>query len=239
MIENMSYQSLQEQVIQQGFGFIKQGLPLAQIQQLHTICDKLSHQYKNTHGIRHLLDKSPDIKQLAYSEDLLNPIKAILGKYAHPVRAIYFNKSQSDANWAVAWHQDLSIAVKEKIPMTGYQAWSVKQGVTHVQPPTNILQNMLTIRIHLDPVTEQNGVLKVIPHSHQQGYLSHTEINQWLEKEAPILCTCDRGDVLLMQPLLLHASDKSQTTQKRRIIHIEYAAEDLPAPLAWYEDRVQ
>jgi len=236
MIEKMLPHSLQEQVTQQGFGFIKQGLPLQQIQQLHKICDKLSHQYKNTHGIRHLLDKSSEIKQLAYSDNLLSPIKVILGQQARPVRAIYFNKSQSDTNWAVVWHQDLSIAVKEKVPIKGYQAWSVKQGVVHVQPPEAILKNILTIRIHLDPVTEQNGVLKVIPCSHQQGYLNSTQISQWVKKEETVLCSCEAGDLLFMQPLLLHASGKSQTNKARRIIHIEYAGADLPAPLAWYED---
>ena len=41
------------------------------------------------------------------------------------------------------------------------------------------------------------------------------------------------GDVLLMRPLLLHASGRSQGTRQRRVLHIEYAGFELPEELRW------
>ena len=53
----------------------------------------------------------------------------------------------------------------------------MKEGIPHVQPPTAILEQMLTVRIHLDRTDESNGALKVIPGSHRQGKLSNLEID--------------------------------------------------------------
>jgi len=44
--------------------------------------------------------------------------------------------------------------------------------------------------------------------------------------------TCPVG-IMLMRPLLLHASSKSRMGEHRRVIHIEYVACDLPAGLSW------
>ena len=42
---------------------------------------------------------------------------------------------------------------------------------------------------------------------------------------------------MLMRPLLLHASSSSSKPEPRRVIHLEYAADDLPGGLEWH-DRV-
>jgi hypothetical protein len=42
-----------------------------------------------------------------------------------------------------------------------------------------------------------------------------------------------RGGVLLMRPLLLHASSASQVPRHRRVLHIEWAAQELPGGLQW------
>ena len=36
-----------------------------------------------------------------------------------------------------------------------------------------------------------------------------------------------------MRPLVLHASAAAQSPSHRRVIHIEYASEDLPNGLQW------
>jgi hypothetical protein len=41
------------------------------------------------------------------------------------------------------------------------------------------------------------------------------------------------GGVMLMRPLLLHASSKCRTGAHRRVLHIEYAGCDLPSGLQW------
>ena len=54
-----------------------------------------------------------------------------------PVRGIYFDK-RPGTNWLVAWHQDLTLALKERSEVPGWGPWSVKDGVPHVQPPVDV-----------------------------------------------------------------------------------------------------
>jgi len=183
-------------------------------------------------GIRDLFKKIPELSALADSKIIKNLVSPILGDQAFPVRAIFFDK-MPEANWGVAWHQDVNIAVVNKVEQPGFCAWSVKEGVYHVQPPLAILQNMLTVRIHLDRADAQNGALWVVPGSHQQGRLSELQISQ-LTSQAH-LCCVEAGEVLMMRPLLLHRSYKSTQPGHRRVIHIEFANQILPAPLQWYE----
>ena len=89
----------------------------------------------------------------------------MLGKTARVVRGIYFDKHEN-ANWKVAWHQDLTIAVRERVEVDGYGAWSIKARIHHVQPPVTVLENMLTVRVHLDHTEESNGALRVLPGRH-------------------------------------------------------------------------
>jgi hypothetical protein len=48
-----------------------------------------------------------------------------------------------------------------------------------------------------------------------------------------VVCEVRRGGVVTMCPLLLHASAKSATPGHRRVIHVEYACDDLPEGLEW------
>lgn len=149
------------------------------------------------------------------------------------VRAIYFDKSPT-SNWLVAWHQDLTIAVREKREVPGFGPWSVKEGISHVQPPLELLEHMLTLRLHLDDADAGNGALRVLPGSHTLGKLDSDRI-QSLRAEVPEhLCTATAGDVLLMRPLLLHASGKSTDARHRRVLHVEFAGFTLPGGLEWH-----
>lgn len=148
------------------------------------------------------------------------------------VRAILFDKSP-DTNWLVTWHQDLTIAVKEKREVEGFGPWSVKDGLPHVQPPAELLERMVTLRLHLDDADAENGALRVLLGTQALGKLDSDRI-QSLRIEIPEhLCAAKAGDVLLMRPLLLHASGKSTSTRHRRILHIEFADFDLPGGLQW------
>ena len=90
----------------------------------------------NQYGIRDLLNKVPEIRELACSDCLLSIAQKILGDKAKPIRAVFFDKLP-DANWNVAWHQDTSILVKTKVNMPGFNSWREKQGIMHVEPPWN------------------------------------------------------------------------------------------------------
>jgi len=142
---------------------------------------------------------------------------------------ILFNKTP-DANWKVVWHQDRTIAVRERKDVAGFGPWSVKEGVHHVQPPASIMSKMIAIRLHLDESRENNGPLRVIPGSHRDGYLSGKDIEVWRERSS-VICTVQKGGAILMRPLLLHASSSSLKPEPRRVIHLEFAACDLPSGL--------
>ncbi|WP_310482505.1 phytanoyl-CoA dioxygenase family protein [Chamaesiphon sp. VAR_48_metabat_403] len=183
-------------------------------------------------GIRNLLELLPSIRTLAQSQEIQSLVEPILGNRAQVVRGIFFDK-QPHANWKVPWHQDLTIAVKNRLEVPGFHPWSVKAGIHHVQPPVAILEQMLTVRIHLDLTDESNGALKVIPGSHTQGRLTAPDIERWKQSLA-ISCNCQAGGILLMRPLLLHASSIAIAPSHRRVIHLEYASCPLPSGLEWY-----
>src|SRR5262245_25105700 len=111
-------------------------------------------------GVRGLVQKVTAVAALARSSALRALVEPPLGAEARLVRSIYFSKSK-DANWQVAWHQDLAIAVRERFDVAGFVSWSAKDGVPHVQPPVVVLERMLTVRVHLDAADESNGALWV------------------------------------------------------------------------------
>ena len=184
-------------------------------------------------GRRGLL-RQPEVAALARSDRLLTLLRPHLEDEPRAVRAIYFDKSPA-ANWLVAWHQDLTLAVQERREVAGFGPWSEKDGIPHVQPPARLLEQMLTIRIHLDHADETNGALRVLPGTHNLGRLTAGRIQQLRAEVPEHLCEASAGDALLMRPLLLHASGRSNTDRHRRILHIEYAAFDLPGGLRWMD----
>lgn len=205
------------------------------------VCDELINAIESLDGAaksgragkRNLLAECPAMEALAHSLELQDLVRPFLGNHVQPVRVLYFDK-QPEANWGVPWHQDLAIAVAEQINTPGYTGWSVKDGVPHVHPPADVLEQMLTLRIHLDECSENNGPLRVIPRSHRTGKLNSAQIRHWQTRNEPATCLVPRGGVLLMRPLLLHASSPALTPYHRRVIHIEYAALNLPNGLRWF-----
>jgi len=185
-------------------------------------------------GIRNLAEKSEPIRSLAEGLIGRTLVDQRIGGPARLVRSILFDKSR-ETNWQVAWHQDLAIAVESKADVPGFDNWSVKHGVHHVQPPIEILERMLTVRLHLDAANEENGALWVVPGSHKLGRIRADEAANIADRMGKHLCKVSAGDALLLRPLLLHASRKSTSMHPRRVIHLEYAVAQLPAPLKWAE----
>jgi ectoine hydroxylase-related dioxygenase (phytanoyl-CoA dioxygenase family) len=185
-------------------------------------------------GRRNLLSL-PDMRELADSALLLKKlVHPVLGEGAFPVRGIFFDK-QEGANWKVPWHQDITIAVKERIDVDGYAPWSVKEGIQHVQPPTTVFEGMLTVRLHLDDCPATNGALRVIAGSHRLGRLDQNNIHNHVSGDLERVCEVRRGGALLMNPLTIHASSVAEKPQHRRVIHFDYANSDLIGGLEWYE----
>jgi hypothetical protein len=111
------------------------------------------------YAIRNLLDAVPEVGELARSGAIRALVEPVLGSAAMAVRGILFDKTP-EANWKVAWHQDLTIAVRERIDLPDFGRWSTKAGILHVQPPSGILERMLAVRIHLDDCPADNGPVR-------------------------------------------------------------------------------
>jgi len=186
-------------------------------------------------GVRNLLRTNSLVSAFAKSPAVTGLLERAAGNNVFPVRAIFFDKNP-EANWLVPWHQDLAIAVTEKIETVGYTGWSVKDGTIHVHPPDEILAGMVTLRLHLDDCSAGNGALKVISGSHRAGKISSEEIQRWTAAHEPAICEVSKGDVLLMRPLLLHASLPAESPHHRRVLHIEYATQKLPNGLVWFDN---
>lgn len=189
-------------------------------------------QNKTAAGVRNLLRRSDTVYEFATTGVAFELASELLDSAPRPVRGILFDKTP-EANWYVTWHQDLSIPVSAKVEAPGYGPWSVKDGVLHVQPPANILEQMVSLRIHLDDCSEDNGAIKFIPGSHLSGVLDSNEIGKWREAQEEVFCTARRGDVIAMRPLILHASSTARSPQQRRVLHLEYSAAALPNGLDW------
>ena len=175
-----------------------------------------------------------EIAKLAALPALRGLASDVLGCEAFAVRTLFFDKNPA-ANWKVAWHQDLTIAVCERHDVIGFGPWSVKAGIPHVQPPVGVLERMITLRLHLDDCDATNGALRVLPGSHRAGRLPQEAIQTWRERAGEVTCAVPRRGVLLMRPLLLHASAPAVQPHHRRVVHLEFAAADLPDGLEWFE----
>lgn len=179
------------------------------------------------YGARNLLRMWPDaIEWLRRCDGLVRILRDALGSDAGVVRGLYFDKPPGHS-WALPWHRDYTIAVKEHRAVPGFAKPTVKAGVPHLEAPEELLATMLTVRIHLDAMADDNGPLRVVPGSHRHS----SEVTD----DARTLL-CDAGDALLMRPLLLHASAHSaaDTPRHRRIVHLECApSPELPGGLEW------
>ncbi len=172
-------------------------------------------------GMRHAM-KLPAVAALAQDARLIGIAREALGAEAFPFRATLFDKTPS-ANWLVVWHQDTALPLRERHETAGWGPWSVKDGVNYAHAPANALSQVLALRVHFDDSTSVNGPLRVLPKTHTLGVLSDEGLHDLSTQVAAVDCLVPRGGVLAMQPLIVHASSKSQSKAPRRVLHIEYA----------------
>lgn len=183
-------------------------------------------------GIRRIEQRLPEVAALANSSRLMELMRPHLSGQPALVRAIYFDKSPEN-NWFVTWHQDRTVAVSDRFDLQGWGPWSVKAGACHVQPPLDVLDDMVTIRIHLDAATMANGCLKVIPGSHSLGLISADKVLEYVDVEQVVYCESPIGGAVVMRPHILHASEKAVSDAPRRILHFEYSSFQLPQGIRW------
>ncbi len=221
-----------------GFAIVDAVLPREQIVALTALVEEATRRAEHTRGgqayaLREVFDCLPRMPELVASPAFAQLLEPVLGQGYFAVRGLLFDKIPQ-ANWKVPWHQDLTIAVRQRIEAPGFGPWSVKNNLPHVQPPTEVLEKMLTLRLHLDDCHADNGALRVLPGTHHQGKLSATQIQAARQDGEEVVCEVPAGGVLLMRPMLLHASSPASVPSHRRVLHFDFAAQELPHGLQWH-----
>jgi ectoine hydroxylase-related dioxygenase (phytanoyl-CoA dioxygenase family) len=186
-------------------------------------------------AMRKFFKNVPEALPLIFSDRFNSLIDSVLGPDYFITRATYFDKPPR-SNWFVPYHQDLTISVTGTTDDTGFRNWTKKTECLSVQPPLQVLENNFSIRIHLDDTGEKNGALRVIPTSHKRG-IYRPETIDW-NREVENICQVPQGGVMIMNPLLLHASHRSTSPVRRRVIHIDFSNRELPASLQWADCRL-
>ena len=185
-------------------------------------------------AIRNLLGEIPALWPLLDTPRLREVLTELFPAGGHLTKAIYFDKP-AGSNWLVAWHQDLMINVDRRADQPGFGPWTAKTGWVAVQPPAAILENTVTLRLHLDDCDATNGALKVVPGSHRRGVVPAQAIEA--QTATATTCAVPAGGAMLMKPLVLHASGRSTSARPRRVIHLEFSDAELPTGLSWRERR--
>lgn len=206
---------------QDGFEIIPDIVPAKAISRVTESLEQFGTR-RSRAGIRNVL-RIPAIRDLAWEPALLDFAKQALGKGATPFRATLFDKSPH-SNWLVVWHQDTALPLRDRQETPGWGPWSVKQGVTCAHAPASALEQVLAIRVHLDDSNEDNGPLKTLPATHNYGVLTDDQIYGLANEAIAVECLVNAGGILLMRPLLVHASSKAKSDVRRRVLHIEYAS---------------
>ncbi|WP_121809781.1 phytanoyl-CoA dioxygenase family protein [Mucilaginibacter kameinonensis] len=227
----------QYEIAQHGFSVVEHIYTDAEVNEIiSTIehADKTGPLFRQTDdlfAIRQFLKAVPEISPLIFTDKLKTCLRQLFGDGYFAVKSIYFDKPEA-SNWFVTWHQDLTVSVDKRVNIAGYGPWTVKHNQFAVQPPLSILQDNFTIRIHLDDTDEGNGALKVLPGSHLKEVYRPENID-W-QQETEVSCNVQAGGIMVMRPLLMHASNRT-TKKKRRVMHIEFSKAKLAEGIDWAE----
>ncbi|MFY0630112.1 MAG: phytanoyl-CoA dioxygenase family protein [Flavobacteriaceae bacterium] len=226
-----SYLKHTKELEAQGFSIAENIFSEIELQNLIQLIESNSSDF----SIRQLVNRVPEIQKVIFENQSFRDLfDSICDKRYFLSKAIYFNKP-SKSNWFVGYHQDMSISVKNKLDKEGYSNWTNKKGQLGVIPPVDILENTVTFRIHLDDTDNSNGALKVVSSSHSKGIIRIDEDFQKNSYGEEVVCNVIKGGVMLMKPLLLHASLKSISEEDRRVIHLEFSNQEIP--MGWLEKK--
>ncbi len=190
--------TLWAEVEELGFTLVREAITAEPLAALVQETERLSSSHPaQSHGLRGLLNLSPII---------CNEAERFFGLSlewdARPLRAILFDK-RSDANWRIGWHQDTNLK---------------ENGASLVS--NDDLEKVFTLRLHLDPTPSTNGALRCLPGSHKWGRQADFRRSQ--SEAAEHVIEAMPGDILIMRPLLFHASSPATQPARRRVIHVDY-----------------
>jgi ectoine hydroxylase-related dioxygenase (phytanoyl-CoA dioxygenase family) len=209
-----------------GFEILRSSLPVMKLDELR---DDLFQD--DNAGERSLLDGRAVRETALYlKQDLI--ASGHLSPDAVAIQAIAFNKTDA-TNWKVAWHQDVMFPFAERVRSPGFAVPTVKQGIDYARPPAGILEQLLAVRLHLDDCHETNGPLRISPATHLLGILETATIFSVVTTHGEVSCLAQKGEILLMRPLALHASSQATAPKHRRVLHFFYHS-GAPIAETWH-----
>ncbi len=187
------------------------------------------------YGIRNLLQIWPGVSALAYLPQARKVIQQALGEDAGIVRALFFDKPPS-RSWTLPWHRDRTIAVRKLPSKLGeFSHPTIKAGIAHLTAPQWLLENMLTLRLSIDPMNDENGPVVILPGSHATA-AGDEDLCPPPAASAIETIHGEAGDIFVMRPLLAQSSLLSSPTNRlrRRVVHLEICNQrKLPDEIQW------
>jgi len=221
-----------QQFEREGFAMTPSLFSSAEISRLIALIEAHASHGPKRGGIRDIMQRVPELSAASNHPTVRTIVEKVLGAEAFVVRSTLFDKTDA-ANWKVPWHQDVTIAVQQRRDVEGYGPWSTKEGIEHVQPPSHVLERMVTVRIHLDDCPTSNGALRVMPGTHKLGKLNQNHVDTHIDESRAVCCEAKSSEALVMRPLLLHASSAATEASHRRVLHFDYATGSLANGLEW------
>lgn len=223
---------------EQGWCILSQALEPSRLERLLALTDRLVDSLDEgvrrsegaVYAARNVVQVIPEVVSAWRSPVLVDFIRRSPGSDAGLVRILFFDKPP-EQTWALPWHKDLLIATEPFASAEGYSPPRPRAGVPHTEPPLSVLESMVTLRLHLDEITPENGPLQVASGTHRTG---KTLLLDGYPQQT--ICTA-AGDVLAMSPLLVHCSGSSDpaTKRHRRILHLEFSrSRNLPGGVRWH-----
>jgi len=215
-----------EQFVELGYALIRDVLDADE-------CKQIARQVPSSRlasaGTRRLLEQP-------WCADVVNRIRnhAILAQLLPPsavaVQCTWFEKSRG-RNWSVPVHRDLSIPVADQVNDPALTGWSRKEGCLFVLAPVSVLEQLVAVRLHLDPCGVGDGALRVVPGSHRDGCIDSDPSPS--DGRTEVVCEAEPGGALVMRPLILHASRRATGASRRRVLHFLFGPRELPHGLRW------
>lgn len=191
-----SLDAISEHFAARGVAIIEYALAAEDLCQM----DRLFPQLEKSHAGARSAVLPPQAQAWFARHDGLDVLAARLAGGPVSITRLQASDAYREANWFVPWGQ----------------------AQTSRERPLSMLEETVALHIYLDSCDEDHGPLEVIPGTHLDGQLAAQAVEQLGRKGAANLCLAERGDIVVMRPLLLHRAQRPRTPAARRVIQIDY-----------------
>lgn len=211
-----------------GYVVVRSALSTSEIEAMQRATDEFMERARS-------LDESDDVIELDNGHSAAEPrIRRIKSPHRHHqafatslVHPVLLDLVERLIGPDIRWHHT---KLNAKAPGGGRQVeWHTDWGY---YPHTN--SDLLEIGIALDPITERNGCLRILPGSHLGPVWDHYESDTFVGAVAPgsfdmaatVPIELELGDVSIHHVRVLHGSAPNLSDQPRRLLLQGYAAAD-------------